>query len=104
MKTCLVVPCYNEAQRFPQETFLSFLAQHPDLASQLAQLLQLVRRQPRPLARIHLLAIRMVGALEWTFPIAADTERARATIEGNYLQLLRWIDSGALVVDELGIE
>ena len=32
MKTCLVVPCYNEAQRFPQETFLSFLAQHSGLS------------------------------------------------------------------------
>jgi threonine dehydrogenase-like Zn-dependent dehydrogenase len=52
-------------------------------------------------ARIHLLAIRMVGALEWTFPIAADTERARVTIEGNYRQLLRWIDTGRLVVDPL---
>ena len=52
-------------------------------------------------ARLHLLAIRMVGALEWTFPIAADTERARVTIEGNYRQLLRWIDTGRLIVDPL---
>ncbi len=52
-------------------------------------------------ARIHLLAIRMVGALEWTFPIAGETERARVTIEGNYRQLLRWIESGRLIVDPL---
>jgi 2-desacetyl-2-hydroxyethyl bacteriochlorophyllide A dehydrogenase len=52
-------------------------------------------------ARIHLLAIRMIGALEWTFPIAEDTERARVSIERNYRQLLRWIDSGRLIVDPL---
>ena len=52
-------------------------------------------------ARVHLLAIRMIGALEWTFPIAEDTERARVTIEGNYRQLLRWIDAGRLIVDPL---
>lgn len=52
-------------------------------------------------ARIHLLALRVIGALEWTFPIAADTERARATIEGNYRTLVEWIHAGRLVVDPL---
>jgi 2-desacetyl-2-hydroxyethyl bacteriochlorophyllide A dehydrogenase len=28
------------------------------------------------LARVHLLAIKLIGALEWTFPIAEETERA----------------------------
>ena len=86
----------------------SLVAQATEMAGRHGEVILLGSpRAPYPgdltptLARIHLLAIRMVGALEWTFPIAADTERARATIEGNYLQLLRWIDSGALVVDPL---
>lgn len=53
------------------------------------------------LARIHLLAIRMIGALEWTFPISENTERARVTIEGNYRQILRWIHDRRLIVDPL---
>ncbi len=53
------------------------------------------------LARIHLLAIKLIGALEWTFPIPAETERARYTIEGNYRQLLEWILTERLVVDPL---
>ncbi|MFM2125555.1 MAG: hypothetical protein RL328_2006 [Acidobacteriota bacterium] len=36
MKTCLVVPCYNEAERFPQDVFLSFLASHPNVSLILA--------------------------------------------------------------------
>jgi threonine dehydrogenase-like Zn-dependent dehydrogenase len=53
------------------------------------------------LARIHLLAIRMIGALEWTFPISENTERARVTIEGNYRQIMRWIHDRRLIVDPL---
>jgi threonine dehydrogenase-like Zn-dependent dehydrogenase len=53
------------------------------------------------LARIHLLAIRMIGALEWTFPTSENTERARVTIEGNYRQILRWIHDRRLIVDPL---
>lgn len=36
MKTCLVVPCYNEAQRFPTGVFLAFLEQHPEVSLILA--------------------------------------------------------------------
>ena len=53
------------------------------------------------LARIHLLAIKLIGALEWTFPIPAETERAQHTISNNYRTLLRWITEGRLVVDPL---
>lgn len=53
------------------------------------------------LTRIHLLAIRLIGALEWTYPIPASTERARFTIEQNYRQILEWIGDGRLVVGPL---
>jgi threonine dehydrogenase-like Zn-dependent dehydrogenase len=53
------------------------------------------------LTRIHLLAIRVIGALEWTYPIPATTERARFTIRRNYEQILGWIQDGRLVVDPL---
>jgi threonine dehydrogenase-like Zn-dependent dehydrogenase len=53
------------------------------------------------LARIHLLAIKMIGALEWTFPIPEETERARHTIAENYQQILGWIMDGRLKVDPL---
>ena len=53
------------------------------------------------LTRIHILAIRMIGALEWTYPVPADSERASATIERNYQQILGWIQQGRLVVDPL---
>jgi 2-desacetyl-2-hydroxyethyl bacteriochlorophyllide A dehydrogenase len=53
------------------------------------------------LARTHLLAIKIIGALEWTFPIPTETERARHTIAENYRQILGWIQSGKLVVDPL---
>jgi threonine dehydrogenase-like Zn-dependent dehydrogenase len=53
------------------------------------------------LARVHLLAIKLIGALEWTFPIPADTEGARHTIEENYRQILGWIMDGRLAVDPL---
>lgn len=52
------------------------------------------------LARLHLQAIRLIGALEWTFPIA-ETERAQHSILNNYRTLLRWIMEGRLVVDPL---
>ena len=53
------------------------------------------------LTRIHVLAIRMIGALEWTYPVPADSERAPVTIERNYQQILGWIHQGRLVVDPL---
>ena len=53
------------------------------------------------LARIHLLAIKMIGALEWTFPIAPETERARHTIWENYQEIMGWIADGRLKVDPL---
>ncbi|MBM4417649.1 MAG: zinc-binding alcohol dehydrogenase [Chloroflexi bacterium] len=53
------------------------------------------------LTRIHLLAIRMIGALEWTYPIGDGTERARFTIERNYRQILEWIAAERLIVDPL---
>jgi 2-desacetyl-2-hydroxyethyl bacteriochlorophyllide A dehydrogenase len=53
------------------------------------------------LARVHLLAIKMIGALEWTFPTPADSERARHTIAENYRQILDWILAERLVVDPL---
>jgi 2-desacetyl-2-hydroxyethyl bacteriochlorophyllide A dehydrogenase len=53
------------------------------------------------LTRIHVLAIRMIGALEWTYPIEEDAERARFTIERNYKEILRWIIDGRLVVGPL---
>jgi threonine dehydrogenase-like Zn-dependent dehydrogenase len=53
------------------------------------------------LARTHLLAIKIIGALEWTFPILAETERARHTIAENYRLILDWITEGRLIVDPL---
>jgi threonine dehydrogenase-like Zn-dependent dehydrogenase len=53
------------------------------------------------LGRIHLLAIKLIGALEWTFPVPQATERAHYTIAGNYRQILDWILTGRLVVDPL---
>lgn len=53
------------------------------------------------LARLHWLAISMVGGLEWRYPIAAESPRARFTIEDNYRQILRWIADGRLVIDPL---
>ncbi len=64
-------------------------------------------RAPHPgdltpmLARVHLLAIKMIGALEWTFPIAEETERARHTIWENYREIMGWIADGRLKVDPL---
>ncbi len=52
------------------------------------------------LSRIHLLAIKMIGALEWTFPIP-ETEGNHFTILENNRQILGWIASGRLIVDPL---
>ncbi len=52
------------------------------------------------LARIHLMAIKLIGALEWTFPLN-EVERAQHTIFGNYTTILRWIMAGRLKVDPL---
>ena len=53
------------------------------------------------LARTHLLGIKIIGALEWLWPIPAESERARHTIWENYRAILGWIDEGRLVVDPL---
>jgi threonine dehydrogenase-like Zn-dependent dehydrogenase len=52
------------------------------------------------LSRIHLLAIRMIGALEWTYPIE-PTERSHFSIHENYEQILDWIINGQLIVEPL---
>jgi 2-desacetyl-2-hydroxyethyl bacteriochlorophyllide A dehydrogenase len=52
------------------------------------------------LSRIHLLAIRLIGALEWTYPID-PTERAHVSIRENYEQILRWIVDERLLVEPL---
>ncbi|HEV8636545.1 MAG TPA: zinc-binding dehydrogenase [Chloroflexota bacterium] len=53
------------------------------------------------LTRLHMQAIRMVGALEWTYPVPEASERARFTIEANYKQILGWIRDERLIVDPL---
>jgi 2-desacetyl-2-hydroxyethyl bacteriochlorophyllide A dehydrogenase len=53
------------------------------------------------LGRVHLLAIKLIGALEWTFPIPEETERARHTIGANYRKILDWILEERLIVDPL---
>jgi len=52
------------------------------------------------LSRIHMLAIKMIGSLEWTFPMD-PTERSHFSIRENYQQILRWIQDEQLVVDPL---
>lgn len=47
------------------------------------------------LSRIHLLGIRMIGALEWLYPIA-DSDDSKHSITRNYQQILGWIASGDL--------
>ena len=51
------------------------------------------------LLRIHLEAIRMIGALEWRWPRHA-TERSR-DLDANYRQIAEWIAAGRLVVEPL---
>ena len=53
------------------------------------------------LGRTHLLGIKIIGALEWLWPISEETERARHTIQENYRQLAGWITEGRLVVEPL---
>ncbi|MFP6643202.1 MAG: zinc-binding alcohol dehydrogenase [Candidatus Latescibacterota bacterium] len=51
------------------------------------------------LLRVHLQAIRMIGALEWRWP-QHETERSR-DLDTNYRQLARWIADGRLVIEPL---
>jgi len=51
------------------------------------------------LLRIHLQAIRMIGALEWRWP-QHETERCR-DLDANYRQLAGWIAAGKLAVEPL---
>jgi len=51
------------------------------------------------LLRIHLEAIRMIGALEWRWP-AHPAERVR-DVETNYRRLVEWIAAGRLLVEPL---
>ena len=51
------------------------------------------------LLRIHLEAIKMIGALEWRWPQHA-TERTR-DLDANYRQIAGWIAAGKLVVEPL---
>ena len=51
------------------------------------------------LLRVHLQAIRMIGALEWRWP-QHETERSR-DLDANYRQLARWIADGCLVIEPL---
>lgn len=51
------------------------------------------------LLRIHLQAIRMIGALEWRWP-AHPAERVR-DLETNYRRLVEWIAAGRLHVEPL---
>ena len=51
------------------------------------------------LLRIHLEAIRMIGALEWRWP-AHPAERAR-DVETNYRRLVEWVAAGRLRVEPL---
>jgi threonine dehydrogenase-like Zn-dependent dehydrogenase len=51
------------------------------------------------LTRIHLEALRMIGALEWRWPMH-EVERGRALVD-NYRLLLRWIADGRLRVEPL---
>ena len=52
------------------------------------------------LSRIHLLGIRLIGALEWLYTVP-DTDDSRHSITRNYQQILGWIESGALKTDPL---
>lgn len=51
------------------------------------------------LLRIHLEAIRMIGSLEWRWPLH-ETDRVR-DITTNYRQILDWISMKRLVVEPL---
>lgn len=51
-------------------------------------------------SRIHLRGIKLIGALEWTFP-RYPVERTQHSIRQNYETLLNWILSEKLIVDPL---
>lgn len=51
------------------------------------------------LLEVHLEAIRLIGALEWRWPMH-ETERAR-DIVSNYRRIVDWIAAGDLAVDPL---
>lgn len=51
------------------------------------------------LLRIHLYAIRMIGSLEWRWPMH-ETDRVRSLID-NYRQIVRWIADGRIIVEPL---
>jgi 2-desacetyl-2-hydroxyethyl bacteriochlorophyllide A dehydrogenase len=53
------------------------------------------------LARVHWLAQSVLGGLEWRFPVAAQTPRARFTMERNYRDIMGWIADGRLRVEPL---
>lgn len=52
------------------------------------------------LSRIHLQGIRLIGALEWLYPVQ-EHDAARHSIVENYRQILGWIRSGAIRVAPL---
>jgi 2-desacetyl-2-hydroxyethyl bacteriochlorophyllide A dehydrogenase len=52
------------------------------------------------LSRIHLLGIKLIGALEWLWPMH-DVEGIPHSIDENYRELLQWVLDGRLVVDPL---
>lgn len=51
------------------------------------------------LLRIHLEAIRMIGSLEWRWPMH-ETERVGNIVE-NYRHIVQWITDGRLIVEPL---
>lgn len=52
------------------------------------------------LSRVHLYGIRLLGALEWNFPME-DRDHHRVSLEANYRQVARWIQDERLKVDPL---
>src|SRR5262249_58558030 len=52
------------------------------------------------LSRVHIQGIKMIGALEWLWPMH-EAEGARFSVDENYRQLLGWILDGRLVIDPL---
>ena len=52
------------------------------------------------LSRIHLQGIRMIGALEWLYPVP-ENEFIPVSVVENYRQIAAWIMEGRLQVDPL---
>jgi 2-desacetyl-2-hydroxyethyl bacteriochlorophyllide A dehydrogenase len=52
------------------------------------------------LTRVHLQGIRIVGALEWLYPVQ-EHDASRHSIIENYRQIIRWILAGRVAVDPL---